>query len=189
MEVIVSDETTGIKTKLLEETKMMLLLFVYLALLLGTFLLYRRLLLDEYQIGYFHYGYNVVEALVLAKIIVLGRSLGVGERFTDRPLIVPTLYKTVCFSIFVLAFTILEHIIVGLWHGKNVPAVVAEIFGQGLWEILVRVLVLFVALVPLFAVWETGRLIGEGKLFELFFKRKSAGKVDTSVTPTLGPRN
>jgi len=36
------------------------------------------------------------------------------------------------------------------------------------------------AFVPLFAVWETGRVLGEGKLFELFFKRRTRVKLDTT---------
>ncbi len=67
------------------------------------------------------------------------------------------------------------------------PTVVEDIFGQGLWEILVHVLLLFVALGPLLAVWETGRMLGEDKLFELFFRRRSGAKVDIPVMPILDP--
>jgi len=39
----------------------------------------------------------VLEALVLAKVILIGDVLRLGRRFEDKPLIVPTLYKTVVF--------------------------------------------------------------------------------------------
>jgi len=159
------------KARLVAEGKDMLAIFVYLAILLSIFTTYRRLLLAEYGIDYLQYGYSLIEALVLAKIILIGRFLRLGEKFGNRPLIVPTLYKTLCFGLFVLAFSILEHVVLGLWHGNNLTTVFEEIMSEGLWEILTRVLVLVVALVPLFAAWEASRANGEGKLFELFFKQ------------------
>jgi hypothetical protein len=180
-----SDEKTGTRARLLKETKTMLLVFVYLALLLGAFTAYRRLVLAEYGIGYFHYGCSILEALVLAKAIVFGSVLGLGERFSRRPLIVPTLYKAVCFSVLVLVLAVLERLGSGWWYGKNFGAELEGIVGPGLWEILARVLVLFTALVPLFAVWETVRLVGEGKLFELFFKRRTGVKLDMTSESTI----
>ena len=41
-------------------------------------------------------------------------------------------------------------------------------------------LVMILAFVPMFAVWETGRVLGEGKLFELFFKRRTRVTLDTT---------
>jgi hypothetical protein len=161
----------GLKAKLLEETKTMLILFVYLSLLLGAFTMYRRLILAEYGIDYFQYGYSLIEALVLAKVIVLGRVLRLGERFQDRPLWVPTLYKTFWFSLLILIFSIVEHAVSGWFHGK---AGLSEIFSQGVWELLARTLVKVVSLVPLLGAWELGRVLGEGKLFELFFVSRNA---------------
>ena len=177
---VMSEKKTGISSRLVFETKTMILVFVYLALLLGAFTTYRSLILAEYRIGYFHYWFSLLEALVLAKLIVFGSILGLGERFSHQPLIVPTLYKTACFSVFVLAFTILEHFAAGWWHGKTAGAVLGELFDHGLSEVLARVLVLVVALVPLFAVWETGRLLGDRKLFELFFKRRMEVKFEAT---------
>ncbi len=164
---------TGIQAKLVAEAKTMLFLFVYLTLLLSAFTTYRRLILAKYEIAYFQYGYSAIEALVLAKVIVVGRYLRLGERFDRYPLIVPTLYKTLWFSLLVLALSVLEHLIIGWWYGKNSTLVFQEVLAQTIWAILANVLVLFIALVPLFAVWETGRLLGKGKLFELFFTRRT----------------
>ncbi|HZZ81294.1 MAG TPA: hypothetical protein VFE62_22515, partial [Gemmataceae bacterium] len=70
----------------------------------------------------------------------------------------------------------------GWWHGKTAGAVVHEFLDQGPWEILIRVFVKFLAFLPLFAVWEIGRALGDGKLFELFFTRR----VCASVSPCFG---
>jgi hypothetical protein len=178
------EKKTAMKTRLLEETKTMLFLFVYLSLLLGAFTTYRRLVLAEYGIGYFQYGYNLIEALVLAKVIVLGRLLRLGERFSNRPLIVPTLYKTLWFSGLVFGFSVLEHLVVGWLHGKATGVILNEILDEGVWEILARTLVKVLALFPLLAVWEIGRVLGEGRLFELFFT-KGAGRA--GIGPESNP--
>jgi hypothetical protein len=166
-----NEERISTKSKLMAELKSMLLIFVYLALVLGGFATYRRVLLAEYQISFFQYGYSLIEALVLAKVIVFGRYLRLGERFSNYPLIVPTIYKTFWFSLLVAAFSILEHLILGWSNGKSASVVLEEVLDQGVWEILSRVLVKSFAFFPLFAIWEIGRVFGEGKLFELFFTR------------------
>lgn len=69
------EKKTGLRARLVSETKTFLLLFVYLAALFGAFTTYRLLLSAEYRIAYFRYGYALVEAMVLAKVIVVGRML------------------------------------------------------------------------------------------------------------------
>src|SRR5689334_1715334 len=127
MRLSMNNQNTGKKARLVAEGKDLLAIFIYLAILLSIFTTYRRLLLAEYGIDYLQYGYSLIEALVLAKIILLGRFLRLGGKFGNRPLIVPTLYKTLCFGLFVLAFSILEHIVLGWWHGNNLTTVFEEI--------------------------------------------------------------
>ena len=169
----------GIKARLAEEVKSLFLLFIYLSLLLSAFTTYRRLILAQYDVSYvFHYGANLIEALLLAKVITLGQFLRLGERFRDHALIIPTVYKTVCFSIFAVAFFIVEEITVGWLRGRPISALFEELLAQTIWGILAKVLVLFMALAPLFAIWETGHVVGERKLFEWFFKPNAAAETE-----------
>lgn len=163
----------GIKAKVVSETRDMLILSAYLAVLFCTFRTYRALVSAEYHVDYFHYGVSLFEAVVLAKVILIGRFLRIGERFGDRPLIIPTIYKTLTFGVFVLAFAVLEDVVDGLWHRESAHAIIRKIVVVGPWEILARVVIVLTALVPLFAAEEIGRILGEGRLFELFFKRRS----------------
>lgn len=168
-----SQTKTGIKAKVVSETRDMLMLSAYLAVLFCTFRTYRALVSAEYHVNYFHYGVSLFEAIVLAKVILIGRFLRIGERFGDRALIIPTIYKTLTFGVFVLAFAVLEEVVEGLWHRESAHAIIRKIVVIGPWEILARVVIVLTALVPLFAAEEIGRILGEGRLFELFFKRKS----------------
>lgn len=166
----------GLKARLIDEAKLLALVFVYLAVLLAVFTNFRRLVLAEYRISYFHYGYSLAEALVLAKVVLTGRYFGFGERFRDRPLIIPCLYKTLIFGVLILAFSVLEHVLVGLSKGHAVSTVVDEILAQGWREILAKVLMLTTALVPMFAFWEVGRVLGEGRLLQLFLQGPEGSK-------------
>jgi len=65
--------------------------FVYLACYFGLFAWYRRLILAEYQISYLNCGVSLVEALVLAKVIMLRDALRLGRGLVDTPLFFPTL--------------------------------------------------------------------------------------------------
>jgi hypothetical protein len=168
-----TNASSGLHQKLSREMKRFLVIFLYLGVLIGAFNTYRWLLLAEYHVGYFVYGYSLIEALVLAKVIIIGESLGIGERFSDRPLIFPTLYKTTLFALCVLAFGLLERLITGFLHGEGLGRVFQEII-SGRDEILGRILIMFVAFIPFFAFRETMRAFKEVKLFDLFFRSRAA---------------
>jgi hypothetical protein len=113
----------------------------------------------------------------------LGRALRLGERFAQARLITPTLYKTFCFSLLVLAMSIVEHFAVGSWHGKNRSELMATLVDPGLWEIPARMLTWFIAFIPLFAFFEADRTLGDGTLVRLFFGRRAESAVAERVIP------
>jgi len=174
------EHTTGIKKKIIHETKEMLLIFLYLALFFCSFTTYRGLVSDEFGISAFNYGFALVKALVLAKVILLGQYVRFAKIFDDRPLIFPALYKVFVFSLFTLVFEVLEHFIGGFIHGKDLAGVIQEIVSTGRYELLARALMILFAFVPFFAFTEIGRVLGEGRLGVLFLKTRISAKTDWS---------
>ena len=173
------EKKPGLKEKLVHEVKEMLVIFLYLALFFCAFTTYRLLIMKELGVSYFHYGFALIKALVLAKVILLGQYMRFTRRFDDRPLIVPTLYKVAVFSLLTLAFEVLEHLIGGFLHGKDLMGVFQEIMSAGRDELLARTLVVLFAFLPFFALSETARVMGEGRLHELFLHKrpvKESGK-------------
>lgn len=166
-----SAEKKKLKEKIITEMWRYIAYSVFLTLLFSAFSTYRRLILGEYAISYIHYGYSIFEALILAKIILIGQSFGLGKRFDDKSLIIPTLYKTIVFTLFVLAFTVLEHFVVGHLTGKSSAEVYQEFVDKGIYETFARVYLMFFVFILLFAFFEIGRVLGENKLFKLFFQR------------------
>ncbi len=169
-----SGKHKDLKKRLTHEMESYVVISVYLGVFLLSFATYRRLLMEEYDLGYFQIGWVVVEALILGKIVLIGEALHVGERLQDRALFLSVLWKTFTFSLLVLAFKVLEHVVSALLHHKPVSEIFDLSGGRGI-EILSRVELMAVAFVPFFAFRELGRVLGEGKLVEIFF-RKPAGR-------------
>lgn len=160
---------TGLKSKALHEARAFLWIFLYLWLCFGLFVLYKTLILAEQHIDYTGYGLAAVKALVLGKVILIGEDLQVAEQHQDKPLIYPTLYKSLVFFVLLVLFSMLEEIVRGFFQHRTIIESLSEIGGGSLPEILARGLIMFVALVPFFAFREISRVLGESKLYRLFF--------------------
>ncbi len=100
---------TVLKEKVVHEVHEYWVNFVYLAAVFSAFTLYRRLVLERYLVSYLHYGIALIEALVLAKIVLLGEAARLGRKYEGKALIIPTVHKTIVFGIWVIGFKILEH--------------------------------------------------------------------------------
>ncbi len=164
----------SLKARAIEEFKLFWVIATYLGLMLGAFAWYRRLVLSESGISYLHYGGAVIEAMILAKVILIGEALGLGKRFEGAPLIISAIFKSLIFGVFVGLFGILEHAIEGLLHHHAWKQIAHELLSAGREEILARTVVMIVTFIPFFAFWETDRVLGKGKLFALFFRTRAA---------------
>lgn len=149
--------------------------FAFLAIFLVAFAWYRRLILASYHIEYLSYFVPLLEAAILAKVIMLGDLLHLGRGFRDKPLAVVTIYRTLVFTVFIVLFSICEHMAGALVHGKSAAEGIAEIADKGRDQLLAWCLLIVVALLPFFAIKELERVLGAKKVRELFFK--NTGKV------------
>jgi hypothetical protein len=162
----------NIKKKIVHEITEYWINVAYLTLVFASFTQYRRLVLAAHDITYTNYWVAVIEALILAKVVMIGDVLHLGRRLEHKPLIYSTLLKTVVFTIFVGAFTLIEHVIKGLWKGEAFVEQFGNFLGKGYHEVLAGCMVVFVAFIPFFAFRELGRVLGEGKIRTLFFRRR-----------------
>lgn len=171
--------TAGVKAKAIEEFKTYWVIVFYLWLFLGSFTLYRRLVVAETGATYMHYGIALIEALIIAKVILIGRLFGFTRRFEDKPLIVPVLYKSILFGVLVFLFGVVERLVEGWFHEEDIAAILQGIASIGSYEICARVLIIVVAFVPFFAFWEMGRVLGMRKLVTMFFSSQRAERIAT----------
>ena len=169
-----SPERPSLKERALEEFKIYWIITLYLAVFLGSFTVYRRLILREFDVAYLNYGFALIEALVIAKVILIGKAIGVGRRFEQGPLFLSVLYKSILFGILVFLLGVLERLVEAWIHKTGWAGVLQGITDLGLYELLARVVMLIVAFVPFFAFWEISRVLGPGKLTTMFFSKHDA---------------
>jgi hypothetical protein len=163
----------NLKDKIFHELVEYWINVLYLALMFAAFTWYRRFLLAAHGITYTDYWVAVIEALILAKVIMIGDVFRLGRGLEQKPLVFPTLYKTIVFTLFVAVFTVTEHVIIALWKGEGLPDTFVDFFGKGYHEILAGCIIIFVAFIPFFAFKELGKVLGAGKIQALFFQKRA----------------
>jgi hypothetical protein len=167
-----ADRISQIKVKGIAEGRRLLWIFAYLWILLGLFSIYKSIVLDEPHLIY-HQGFAIINAGVLAKVMLTAEIFNVADNLKHKPLIYPIMFRSAIFSMILVSFYIFEETLIGIWHGKTAPESIPRIGGGSLEGILLVGVIMFVALIPFFALKELGRAIGEDSLFELFFVRRS----------------
>jgi hypothetical protein len=173
---MVGNRLNRLKKKGITEARRLFWIFAYLWVLLGLFALHKSIVLKEHD-PFYHQGFAVINALVLAKIMFVAEAFHVADDLRRKPLIYPILYKSAVFSVILISFHLLEEVLAGMWHGKAVTESITDLGGGGLEEILVVGLIMFVVLMPFFALREVGRDIGDEKLFAQFFVRRTLGAI------------
>ena len=98
------------------------LIVLYMAIFFGAFASYRRLLLAHHGISYEDYGIALIRALVLGKVVLVAVTFRLGGGYGEKPLIVPTLYKTLLFTLCVAIFDVAEGLVRGFLGGLGLMA-------------------------------------------------------------------
>jgi len=163
-----------LKQKAIKQTKEFLAIVLYLWVVFGLFVLYKSVVLAEQHVSFAYHGFALLNALALGKVMLVAKDLHLGEQFKDAALIYPTLLKSALFTIVLACFKILEETGVGLYHGESFAQSIAKLGGGTLNGILTLALLLFVLLIPFVAFGEVQRVLGEGKLIQLFLRPRFA---------------
>jgi len=181
----VETSNRSLKQKAYSELKEFLIIAVYLYVVFALFLVYKSVILDEETISYLAHGVALINALAFGKIVLIGEALHLGEKANERPLIYPTLLKSAMFSVLLAVCKILEDAGIGLYRGKSFAESIAD-FGGGTWKgILTYTALMFVLFIPFFGFSELRRVLGEGKLAQIFFHRRDAFKPLSGDGPAL----
>lgn len=160
-----------LRDRALEEAKKFLVMTLYLWVLFALFSLYKTIILEQNHVNYQDQGFAIVNALVLAKVMLVAEDLRLGTRFKELPLIYPVLHKSFAFAVVLVCFHIVEKAAVALLHGRPLAESLGEIGGGGLKGIVSVGAIVFVALIPFFMFGEIARVIGADQLTQLAFRR------------------
>jgi hypothetical protein len=165
----------GLKQRVFDEIIKFLTIVFYLWVMFGMFALHESVVSEKDHINYHFYGFALINALVLGKVMLVAEDLHFAEWFEERPLIYPILCKAVAFSILFLGFDVMEEVLVGVFRGKTIGQSIPNIGGGSLSGIIFVGIILSIALIPFFAFREVGRAIGARELHSLIFTDRKVG--------------
>jgi hypothetical protein len=140
---------------------------LYLAFFFCSVAAYKSLLLKDHDIPYFAFGAALLNAIIVAKVILIGEYAHLGKGLENKALLVSSLYKAILFSALVFVFHIVEEAARRLIHQEGLAGALREVRFD---DLLARSLIVFCTFLPLFAFRELRRVMGEERFHELFFK-------------------
>src|SRR5450631_771944 len=175
-----ADETVPKKTmkqKAAHEGKELLILFVYLGFFFCALTTYKTLLLKGYESVSLDYGFALLNALIIAKVILIGDFVKVVHKYEARALVLSVFYKAFLYGLFVFVFHLIEELIKELIHHGEVGKAFHEV---KLDQLAIRCLIIFCTFLPLFGFRELRRVIGEEEFHDLILRPGGTAKAAKS---------
>jgi hypothetical protein len=163
-----------LKAKAAQEFRSFLVLFFYLWLLFGVFVLNQSIVLRQAGIDFTMQGFALINALVFAKVMMVFEMFDPGRWLRRRPLIYPILFETFLLTVSFLVVHVLEMLIKGLIHGKPLMESLPQTGGGGLAGLTSASVIMFIALVPFFGLRNLSKVMGEGRLQAILFGTKQS---------------
>src|SRR5450755_1530314 len=167
-----NSKKVSLKQKAIHEGQEFAGISLYLAFFFCAVVTYSTVLLGKFQVSYFSYGSALINALVIAKVILIGEYAHLGKKHETKPLLLSAVYKAFLFGLLVFAFHIVEEIIKRLLHGD---AIINASHNIHLDDLLSRSLIIFCTFIPLFAFRELQRVLGDDRFRALFFHTGGIG--------------
>jgi hypothetical protein len=146
-------------------------MFIYLWAILFLFQLHEYVVLAEHGISFTRFGFGLVNAIVLAKVMLVADELRLGASRGRRRLIHHILSRSMLFAAVFILFDIVEKILVGAFRGKSMAESLPTYGGGGMLGTLLVGIFLSVALIPFFSFVEISRAMGHGEFTKLLFMR------------------
>ena len=158
----------SLRQRATEELKEFLVLSLYLYVCLGSVTIMKSAILNSVGVEFDLWGIAAVKALLLAKFMLIGKALHLGEK-KNKPLAWPTLYQSALTLVLLIVLTTLEEILVGALHHRTFKESLTHVAGDRLDMVLATFLRIFLILVPCFAFRTLAEVLGPGVLPRLFF--------------------
>ncbi len=159
--------------KLRHELQEYALISAYLFVCFGALILYKMAILRGQGISYALYGSALIKAVILAKFILIGHVLRIGDRYSERRFVQVIAYKSLFFLVMLLVLSVIEEAVVGVIHGRTIAASLAEVAGGTLLQILASCLIMLLILVPYLTFRELNEVLGEGRLQQILFEYRT----------------
>ena len=165
-----SERVKKIEEKAIEEFRSFFIMALYLWFVFALMLLNEAVILKKPNLNVLGQGFAVINALVMAKVMLIADDLGFGRQLDDLPLIWPIFYKAVAFGLLFVVFHEFEHYVVAWFAGKTQAYSLPTLAG-GTWAGVACVwAAMAVSLAPFFAIREISKLVGVGRVWRLMLQ-------------------
>jgi hypothetical protein len=166
-----NEHKPSLKERAAYQLKEFLGMFVYFWVLFALSAVHKSIILAEEHINYQAHVFAFINALVMAKVMLIGEDLHLGSELRDKSLLYSILYMSLVFSVFFIGFHILEEVLGGVFRGRTISQSIPAIGGESLQGLLSHGAIVLVAMIPFFAFREIGRVIGQRELWSLLLNR------------------
>lgn len=150
----------------------MFVIATYLGVLLSLFAIHRYLLLGDGSLAS-HIGFSFLNAWALAKVILVGQELRIGDNFRNKTLVYAIVVKSAIFAVLLLVFRIIEEAVIGAVEGKDLHEAIFSghpgLEHDKFEGIALTCIIMFFALMPFFAYLEFERVLGDRRMRNLIF--------------------
>jgi hypothetical protein len=163
----------GLKQRAIHESLQFLGIFLYLLLFFCVLAAYTMVVAHSFRASEFTFGAALLNAFVIAKVILIGEYARLGKKHEARPLIFSAFYKAFLFTLLVLVFHFVEELLKRQFRGESFASAWQRV---PLDEFLVRCAIVFCTFIPLFAFRELQRVLGFERFRELFFSTSTPAK-------------
>lgn len=158
--------------RLRHELMQLAIVSLYLFVCFGAIVLYKASVLRAYNINYVLYGAAAIKALVVAKFVLLGQAVRLGEKQRSKPLIYYIAYRVLLFAALILVLTLIEEIVIAWIHGK---AISEPFSNRGVWlQLGAQCILLCLILTPYFGLDAISEAFGPDRVRRMFFGPRSA---------------
>ena len=143
-------------------------LFFFVAI--GLLMLTKRLVLQQYGIGYSDFAAVLIGALIVGKVVLIADQFKFVDRYPGKPLIFNVLWKTIVYLLAATVVRIGEEVIPKLIQSGSASATLQQLLDGIVWpHFWVIHLWLAVLLFVYCALRELIRAVGKDNVLRMFF--------------------
>lgn len=161
----------ALRRRAVHEVRSFMTLFIYLLVLFSLFVLNEAAITRQHGGSFTLQGFALVNAFVLAKVMLVIENLELARWLRGRPAILVILYEAAVCTILFLCFHVLERLVVNHLRGVSEAAGDLGLGGGGLLGVVIVAMILFVCLLPFFAFKNVAAAIGMDRMRQILFRR------------------
>lgn len=165
--------TRAIAGKLMVEVRQFVVMFLYLWILFGLFVLNQVLTLEQHGMSIALSGFAMLNALVLAKVMMVVEYFDFSRWLGGKALVYPVVFESLLLTVLFIVFHFIEHIVIGYMKGETLRESLPSLAAGGMLGLLCIACILLFSLLPFFAFKHLSRVLGAGFVYGLFFRGPS----------------